>query len=80
MTIESVTEVVKWMTIINVGILVGSSVLVMIFKRVLYRAHSKMFRIPEENVAAITYGYLGAYRLLVIVFNIVPYIALSIVR
>jgi hypothetical protein len=67
------------MTIINVVALILSSVLVMVLKNILCRMHARVFGIKEDEVALVTYGYLGAYRLLVLVFNIVPYISLSLI-
>ena len=48
-------------------------------KKLVCRMHGKLFAISEENVAMATYAYLGIYKILLLVFNIVPYIALSII-
>jgi len=68
-----------WMTIINVAALTLSFFLVMPLKKVACRVHAKLFGITEQNVAVAVYAYMGIYKILVIVFNIVPYIALVIV-
>jgi hypothetical protein len=52
----------------------------MALKKVIGRIHGRLFGIPEDKVAAMAYGYLGIYRLLVIVFNIVPYVSLAIIK
>ena len=79
MNLAQLTAFFMWMTIINVAVLVLSSVLVMALRKVMCRSHARLFGIREEHVALAAYGYLGAYRLLVLVFNIVPYVALVIV-
>jgi hypothetical protein len=79
MDLAQARELFMWMTLINVAILVLSSVLVMALKDALRRAHSGLFGVREDEVAVVTYGYLGAYRLLVLVFNIVPYVSLQFV-
>ncbi len=79
MNLKQLTQVFKWMTIINVAVLTLSSVLIMLLKNVMCRTHAKLFGITEASVAMAGYCYLGAYKILVLVFNIVPYIALSII-
>lgn len=76
MNLDQLTRLFMWMTIINVAVLLLSSVLAMALKGTMRRTHSRLFGIKEEEVSLVAYGYLGVYRLLVLVFNIVPYIAL----
>jgi hypothetical protein len=80
MTLEQLTDLFKWMTIINIGLLVLSSVLVMVLKNIMYKMHGKLFGIKEDKVAIVSYGYLGMLKVLVIVFNIVPYISLLLIQ
>ena len=80
MTLEQLTDLFKWMTIINVALLILGGVLIMTLKRTLYRAHSRLFGLSEDQVAAVSYNYLGIFKLLVIVFNLVPYVSLVLVR
>jgi hypothetical protein len=68
------------MTIINVAVLIVTAVLAMTLKKVVCRLHGRIFGIPEDRVAAMAYGYLGIYRLLVLVFNIVPYVSLVLIK
>jgi hypothetical protein len=79
MDLEQLTRLFKWMTIINMVALVLSSVLIMLLRNVMCRWHAKLFGIPEQSVAMAAYGYMGIYKMFVLVFNIVPYIALSII-
>ena len=80
MDLEKLTELFKWMTIINVGLLVFSSFSIMLLRNILCKMHAKLFGIEEDQVAVVAYGYLGMFKILVIVFNIVPYIALLLLR
>ena len=80
MTLEQLSEFFKWMTILNVVVLGLSTLLVLILKNVMCRMHGKMFGIKEETVAIAAYSYLGMCKVLVIVFNIVPYIALQLMQ
>ena len=80
MNLDQITEMFKWMTIINVVVLILSFVLIVALRKFMCRIHGRMFGITEDKVAALAYGYLGIYRLLVLVFNIVPYVALVIIK
>ena len=79
MSLEQVTKLFMWMTIINVAALVLTSVLIMVLRNVVCRKHARMFGIKENEVALAAYSYLGNYKLLVLVFNVVPYISLSLI-
>jgi hypothetical protein len=37
------------------------------------------FAMPRQTFNVAIYGFIGAYKLLIIMFNVVPYIALVIV-
>lgn len=80
MSLEQLTTLFQWMTILNAGILILSAILVMTLKGVVYRMHSKLFGIREDEVAVVSYTYLGIYRALFLVFNLAPYCALLLVQ
>ena len=80
MTLEQLTDLFKWMTVIDIGILVLSSVLVMVLRNVMCKMHGKVFGIKEDKVAVVAYSYLGLFKVLVIVFNLVPYISLWLIQ
>ena len=80
MSIDQLTEFFKWMTIINICLLFFSTFAVMIFKPLMLSMHSKMFGISEAQLSVTTYAYLGLLKALIIVFSIVPYIALLIIK
>ncbi len=80
MNIEQLTEFFKWMTIINIGLLLFSTFAVMAFKSLMMSIHSKMFGVSETQMTVAVYAYLGLFKVLIIVFNIVPYIALLMIN
>jgi hypothetical protein len=80
MSLEQLTELFKWMTIIDIGLLIFTSLMIMGLKGVMTKMHGRMFGISESQVAMATYCYLGAFKIFVILFNIVPYIALNIIQ
>ncbi len=43
------------------------------------RLHAAMFNLSEEDVSRAYFRYFAHYKLLIVVFNLAPYIALRIV-
>jgi len=81
MNIEMLTEFFMWCTILNVAFLVLSlSVVAFGFGGdFVYRMHSKWFPMPQETFNTVMYSFIGIYKIFVFVFNIVPWIALTII-
>ena len=80
MTLAQLTELFRLMTIINIGILLLSIILILALQKLIGRWHGNLFNLRQDQIAAITYGYLGGYKLLIIVFNLVPYLALVLMQ
>jgi len=79
MTIEILKAFFMWCSIINIGLMIVSGVLLMNAGEWAYKIHSKWFNISKPAFDIAIYSFLGAYKLLVFVFCIVPWIALSII-
>jgi hypothetical protein len=80
MTLDQLTELFKWITILNIAIFITSALLGMILWDLVCRMHGRLFGIDEGQVSIVFYGYLGVLRIFVIVFSIVPYLSLLILR
>ncbi|MHC4113857.1 MAG: DUF6868 family protein [Planctomycetota bacterium] len=80
MDIQTLTTFFMWCTILNVALLVFSSLICICAGDWAYRMHSKLFSIPRETVNVVMYSFIGLYKILVLVFSLIPYIALLIVR
>ena len=79
MDIQTLTTFFMWCTILNVALLSLSSLMCICAGDWAYRIHSKWFSISRETFNVAIYSFLGLYKVLVFVFNLIPYIALSIV-
>lgn len=80
MTQDQLTELFKWMTIINIVIFMSSALLGMVLRETVCKMHGKLFGIDEGKVSIVLYGYLGVLRIFVIVFSLVPYVSLLIMK
>lgn len=78
MTIESITELLGWSSVINIAILLLSTLAVIGMKGVITGIHSKLFGLDEKDLGRAYFQYLAQYKIAIIVLNIAPYIALKI--
>jgi len=79
MDIQTLTAFFMWCTILNVALLLLSSLFCICAGDWAYRIHSKLFSISKETFNVVIYSFIALYKLLVIVFILIPYIALLIV-
>ena len=66
-------------TVINGGLLILSTIVFIAAPDFIYNAHAQLFHLPREAFDAVIYGFLGLYKIVILVFNLVPYVALRIV-
>jgi hypothetical protein len=78
-SVETIREILGWCTILNVGVLVFSSLLLMIAGSPIKRIHAKMFGLSEDDLSRAYFQYLAQYKIATLVFNLAPYLALRIV-
>ena len=43
-----------------------------------YKMHGKWFAIPRETFNVVLYSFIGFFKIIFLVFNLVPYVALII--
>lgn len=77
--IEQLTAFLGWCTLINIGLLLFSTLMIALIKDFAIRVHSKMFDLDPQTLPTMYFDYLGRFKVLVIVFNLVPYLALRII-
>jgi hypothetical protein len=78
MDIQTLTTFFMWCTIINGGILILWTVFSVFAPDLVYRMQSKWFPIPRETFNVVIYSFLGLFKIVFLVFNVVPYVALLI--
>ncbi|MCB1530382.1 MAG: hypothetical protein H6853_01315 [Rhodospirillales bacterium] len=78
MSIEDFTTFLGWVCVINIAILTLSSLLVIVLRDSVSGLHARLFSLKKDDVLRAYFEYLGQLKILVIVFNLAPYIALKI--
>ena len=78
MDIATMTDFFKCCSIINISILFAGSAVIMLTKDFAYNVHTKLgfWEGSKEAHKQTVYSLLGNYKMLIIVFDVVPYIAL----
>lgn len=79
MDVETLRTFFMWCTIINIALMTLSFILLTALSDFVYRIHGKWFPMPRETFNVVLYSSLGIYKIAIIVFNIVPFVALLIV-
>ncbi len=78
MTTETLRMFLGWCSVINIGLLMFSSMSVTAWRGKISRIHAKMFNLDEKYLSQAYFQYLGQYKIAIIVFNIAPYFALKL--
>ncbi len=78
MTIELTKEFLGWCTVINMGILIFWFLMIVFVKDFVYSIHNRWFNLSQEKLNSIHYSSMAYYKLTIFIFNLVPYIVLSI--
>lgn len=79
MDTQTLTEFFKWCTIINVAVFVLSTIMILAVPDFIYGAHGQLFHVPRESFDVVLYSFLGLYKIIILAFGLVPYVALRIV-
>jgi hypothetical protein len=79
MSIEIFREFLLWCSVINYGLLLLWFLAFALAHDALYRFHGRWFRWTAEQFDALHYAGMALYKLGILLFNLVPYVALLVV-
>ena len=78
MTIEFLTTVLGWMTVLNIGFLAITTVVLLAMQDWVTGVHARMFKMEEADVRKAYFAYLAKYKTLTLIFAVAPYLALKL--
>ena len=78
MNIAQLADFFFWCSVINGCILTLWIVLMMFAPDIVYRTQYRWFPLSKEVFAETMYRFLGLYKLLFLMFNLVPWLALKL--
>lgn len=79
MTVQELTALFAWMSVVNIAILLFSTIAIVSIRGFITRIHASLFNIDEKDLGRAYFQYLGHYKIAVIILNIAPYLALRII-
>jgi hypothetical protein len=77
-SLHELTILLGWCTAINIGIFLFSTLMTTLTKSFAANLHSKLFQLDPASRPKMYFEYLGNFKILILVFNLVPYLALRI--
>ena len=80
MNFDIITEFFMWCSIINVSIIFISVIVFSLFSNFSYKNNKNLFSGNQIEFKKLIYTILLYYKVLVIVFNIVPFLVLTIFK
>ena len=79
MTLPQLMSFFAWCTVINLALFVLAAIFMMFARGWLANTHAAMFNVRQEDLPSIYFKYLAYYKISILVFNLVPYLALRII-
>lgn len=79
MSLQVLTGFFMWCTIINATLFLFFALACRLLPERVYRLQRRWVPLSREAFSLAFYSFLGAYKLLILVFNLVPWIALLLV-
>ena len=78
MTIEVLRSFFGWCTVINFGVLLLSTIVLVGGKNTIAKIHANMMGMEESAVHASYFQFLAQYKIIALSLNLAPYIALRL--
>ena len=78
MTLETLTTLFGWMTVLNIGMLAITTLFVLAGREKFAAMHANMFGLDTGEVKKAYFAYLSNFKIVVLVFCLAPYIALKL--
>ena len=76
--LTTLTNFLGWCSVINIALLSYAMVMITLFRGPVKRIHQKMFSINDADLDASYFNYLANYKIAILIFNLVPYVALKL--
>jgi hypothetical protein len=79
MTAEAALDFLLWCLVINYGILLLWFLVFRFSHDWMFRLHSRWFHMSKERFDSIHYAAMAAYKVGILLLNLVPYVALRLI-
>jgi hypothetical protein len=79
MEIDLVRAVFGWMSVLNLGYLLLATVFVKVFPSWILALHKSWFGVDEADLRRAYFNFVSQYKVMTLIFSVVPYLALRLV-
>jgi hypothetical protein len=79
MTIQLASDFLLWCTVLNYGVLLAWFIAFSLAHAWMRELHGRWFHMSEERFDGIHYAGMAIYKIGILLFNLIPYVALRIV-
>jgi len=80
MDLYDVKQFLMWCAMLNGGVLIFSFLFCAVAGDLVYKLHSRWFPISRESFNGTVYSLIGLYKILFIVFNLIPWLTLELMK
>ena len=77
-TLTQLTELLGWASVLNIGMLLFSTALLLLMRPFVVWMHSMLFGLDDSDLPLFYFKYLALYKILTLVFIVSPYLSLKI--
>lgn len=78
MDITFAIEFLGWCTVVNSAFLLVVSIILILFRDNTAKLHSQLTGVSVTALPELYFSYIGNFKLVIIAFNLTPYIALKL--
>jgi hypothetical protein len=77
-SVESLAQFFGWCTVLNYGLLVFMTFIVVAMRGTMTSIHSRLFGVNEADLPRCYFQVLAHYQSLILAFSLVPYVTLKL--
>jgi hypothetical protein len=80
MEIEHLRDVLLGCTVVNYGVLLTWFLVFVLAHEWLHQLHGRWFHVSHERLDAVHYAGMSAHKIGILLFNLVPFLVLTVLR
>lgn len=80
MDLQILSRFFMWCTLINAGLLILSFLFWFLAADLMFKLCGHWFQFPRESFSLLYLSLLGLFKLLIVIFNAVPWLVLEFIR
>ena len=78
MTIDLITTFLGWCAVLNIAVLFIALIGITVMRGFVGGIHTRLFGMSEADMNRAYFSFLSTYKLLTLIFSVVPYLALRV--